>query len=167
MSSSSSRRALEPEPCFRVIRASPISPSVENVTPSFVIVILTLSPTFDKSRQMRANSLEDNFTTASYSVSGIPKCSVSMSISLRSNSPMRSELEPSKTRCRLSALSALRMFKISLLLALRKTLLRLAMAMPMLIGRSQRYSSKPSARSSTAERATCELSIACRRCEMS
>lgn len=45
-----------------------------------------VSPMVERSRQIRRNSELGIFTTALYSVSGIPRCSLSMSMSLSSKS---------------------------------------------------------------------------------
>lgn len=47
----------------------PSSPVAENLTPSLAQEIMTASPIWDRSRQMRANSPEGIFTTQLYSCS--------------------------------------------------------------------------------------------------
>ena len=49
-----------------------------------------VSPMDDRSLTIRWNSPAGSFTVASYSASGMPRCSLSMSISFRSNSLSRS-----------------------------------------------------------------------------
>ena len=55
----------------------PRSPLAENRAPSFVQQIMTESPRILKSRQILLNSALGILITHAYSVSGIPKCSVS------------------------------------------------------------------------------------------
>jgi hypothetical protein len=76
--------------CRHVMLAWPISPVVANFTPSFDTEIVTVSPMELKSAQIRLNSDEGIFTVAAYSVSGMPRCSESMSISLSSKSEILS-----------------------------------------------------------------------------
>ena len=66
--------------------ASPMSPAVENLTPSLVTLMDTVSPMVAKSLQMRWNSTDGILMVTAYSVSGIPKCSLSMSMSFNSKS---------------------------------------------------------------------------------
>ena len=66
--------------------ASPMSPAVENLTLSLVTLMDTVSPMVAKSLQMRWNSTDGILMVTAYSVSGIPKCSLSMSMSFNSKS---------------------------------------------------------------------------------
>ena len=59
---------------------------VENLTESLFAEMTTDSPMVVRSRQMRMNSLEGILTTAAYSVSGMPRCSESMSINCKDRS---------------------------------------------------------------------------------
>ena len=77
--------------CLMVTLPLPPSPDTENVTPSLVALMAQVSPMVDRSRMMRWNSPEDMRTVAMYSVSGMPRCSLSMSISFMLNSEMRSD----------------------------------------------------------------------------
>ena len=74
----------------QVMFAWPMSPTVENLTPSLDTEMVTVSPMEERSRQMRWNSAEGIFTVAAYSVSGMPRCSESMSMSLSSKSEILS-----------------------------------------------------------------------------
>lgn len=103
------------ECCRRVTFALPMSPLVLNFTPSFVTEMSTarggglhqrlqqadghnnrtgeaapVSPIEERSLQMRWNSAELILMVAAYSVSGMPRCSLSMSMSLSSNSEILS-----------------------------------------------------------------------------
>ncbi|KAJ8976381.1 hypothetical protein NQ317_003236 [Molorchus minor] len=61
--------------CAIFMLALPISPEVENLTPSLVQEIRMDSPNCDKSRQILANSADGIFITQEKSVSGMPRCS--------------------------------------------------------------------------------------------
>lgn len=63
-----------------------LSPLTENFRPSFVTHIVTDSPKLLKSRHTRANSPDGIFMMALYSVSGMPTCSLSISVSFMANS---------------------------------------------------------------------------------
>lgn len=63
-----------------------LSPLTENLRPSLVTHIVTDSPKLLRFWQTRANSAEGIFIIALYSVSGIPTCSLSISISFMANS---------------------------------------------------------------------------------
>ena len=76
--------------CRHVMLACPTSPSVMKLMPSLLTDIVTVSPMEDRSRQMRANSADGILTVALCSVSGMPRCSESMSMSFSSKSDTRS-----------------------------------------------------------------------------
>lgn len=69
----------------------PMSPLTENLTPSLAAAMMTESPQVVRLVQMRWNSPEGIFTTAWYSVSGMPSVSASISSSLSSKSETLSE----------------------------------------------------------------------------
>jgi len=92
--------------CFKMMFPVPRSPDEENLIPSFVTLIEQVSPNTPRSRMMRWNSVEGRRTLHLYSVSGMPRCSESISMSLSSNSEIRSWLGDSKCRARLSVPSS-------------------------------------------------------------
>jgi len=64
----------------------PMSPSIENLTAFLGAEMVIVSPMVDRSRMMRWNSVADILIEALYSVSGMPRCSLSMSMSFISQS---------------------------------------------------------------------------------
>src|SRR5690606_23513037 len=115
-----------------------------------------------KSVQILRNSAEGMETVAPYSVSGMPRCSWSMSMSLRSYSLMRSLSLLSKTRLSTSgASSALRVGRSSFWAA-RRTLVREMRLTPRAMFLSQRQGEKASVLSIMDTRATWLLSMAWR-----
>mmetsp|Transcript_38682 Transcript_38682/g.86044 ORF Transcript_38682/g.86044 Transcript_38682/m.86044 type:complete len:233 (-) Transcript_38682:70-768(-) len=99
--------------CLRVMLAVPTSPVVENLIPSLVADISTVSPILARSRQMRWYSEDGIFASAAYSWSGIVSWSRSMDISLRSKSDIRSCFADSNMRVSVSPLSSAFMVMIS------------------------------------------------------
>eukprot|EP01139_Manchomonas_bermudensis_P011337 Amastigsp_a342613_36.p3 type:complete len:108 gc:universal Amastigsp_a342613_36:535-212(-) len=73
---------------------------------SLVTEISTTSPRVSRSRQICWNSFDDMRTTAMYSVSGMPKRSESMSVSLSSKSETRRCSAASNIRVSTSASSS-------------------------------------------------------------
>ena len=90
----------------RVTLAVPTSPEVENLMPSFVAEMSTVSPMLVRSRTMRWYSEDGILISAEYSWSGMPRCSDSMDMSFRSKSEMRSWFEDSNMSVSWSALSS-------------------------------------------------------------
>lgn len=115
-----------------------------------------------RSRQIRWNSAAGIETVAAYSVSGMARCSWSISISLMSYSLRRSVSALSNMRLTTSGESSALSVKISSFWAARRTLVKETKLMPSAMLRSHRYGEKPSAFISMETRATCELSMACR-----
>ena len=111
---------------------------------------------------MRLNSEAGMAMVAAYSVSGMPRCSWSMSMSLRSYSEILSVSELSNTRLRTSGASSALRVRMSSFWAARSTLVREVRLMPRAMLRSQRNGEKPSALSIIDTSATWLLSIACR-----
>lgn len=98
-----------------------------------------------KSVQIRLNSEEGMEIVAAYSVSGIPKCSWSMSISFKSYSLNRSLSLLSKTKFKTSGASSALIVRISSPWAARRTLVRDVRLTPRATLRSHRYGEKVSA----------------------
>lgn len=115
-----------------------------------------------KSMQILLNSADGMETVAEYSVSGIPRCSWSMSINLRSYSLNLSLSLLSKTRFNTSGASSALMVRMSSFCAARRTLVKDVRLTPSAMLRSHRYGEKPSALSIMDTSATCELSMAWR-----
>jgi hypothetical protein len=92
--------------CRIMVLPEPRSPTTENLTPSFEHEILTVSPTICRSRVMRWNSDAGILMVAVYSVSGMPRCSLSIAISRSSKSEMRSWLGLSNMKVRESESSS-------------------------------------------------------------
>ena len=111
---------------------------------------------------MRLNSDAGMLMVAAYSVSGMPRCSWSMSISLRSYSVILSVSELSNTRFRTSGASSALSVRMSSFCAARRTLVSEVRLTPSAMLRSQRNGEKPSALSIIDTSATWLLSIACR-----
>jgi hypothetical protein len=98
-----------------------------------------------KSVQILLNSEEGMVIVAAYSVSGIPKCSWSMSISFKSYSLNRSLSLLSKTKFKTSGASSALIVRISSFWAARRTLVREVKLTPRATLRSHRYGEKVSA----------------------
>ena len=114
-----------------------------------------------KSLQMRWNSAEGIEMVAAYSVSGMPRCSWSMSMSLMSYSLILSDPLLSNTRLTTSGASSALSVRRSSLCAARSTFVREPRLIPRAMLRSQRKGLKASDLSSIETRATWELSMAC------
>jgi hypothetical protein len=113
-----------------------------------------------KSMQILLNSEEGMEIVAAYSVSGIPKCSWSISISFKSYSLNRSLSLLSKTKFKTSGASSALIVRISSPCAARRTLVRDVRLTPRATLRSHRYGENVSALSIMETSATCELSMA-------
>mmetsp|Transcript_85602 Transcript_85602/g.184796 ORF Transcript_85602/g.184796 Transcript_85602/m.184796 type:complete len:254 (-) Transcript_85602:24-785(-) len=146
---------------LREIDPVPRSPEAENRIPSLVQVIVQVSPSTARSRMMRWNSAEGMRMVQLYSVSGMPRCSDSMSISFSSNSETRSCRALSNVMERESVSSAALSVTTSSLPAHLRILEKLGVFRPREVALSQRYSEKPSARIISAHRETWEESMAC------
>lgn len=114
-----------------------------------------------KSRHILCSSADGIDMVAAYSVSGMPRCSWSMSISLMSYSLSRSVSLLSNTRFTTSGASSAFKVKISSLCAHRRTLVSALRFIPSAMLRSHRNGEKHSALSIIETRATWELSMAC------
>uniref|UniRef100_A0A7C9DUG3 Uncharacterized protein n=1 Tax=Opuntia streptacantha TaxID=393608 RepID=A0A7C9DUG3_OPUST len=124
--------------CLHTMFAVPISPLVENLTPSLLTEITTVSPILLRSLHILANSADGILIIAWYSASGIPRCSLSMSISFISKSAILSWLGLSNMKVTVSLPSSALMVMISSLPAHLSILDMLARFIPMEIFLSQR-----------------------------
>ena len=86
-----------------VMFPEPISPVTENLTASFATAIVTVSPRIERSRQIFWNSPEGMVTSELYSVSGMPRCSLSITMSIISKSEIFSWLGLSNMKVTTSA----------------------------------------------------------------
>mmetsp|Transcript_24780 Transcript_24780/g.46604 ORF Transcript_24780/g.46604 Transcript_24780/m.46604 type:complete len:203 (-) Transcript_24780:19-627(-) len=138
----------------------PRSPVTENLTPSLVTAMVQVSPRTWRSVMMRLNSLEGMRMVVLYSVSGMPRWSASMSMSLSSKSLILSWFLLSNMRVKLSAESSALRVIMSVLSAHLRIFPRFWELKPREMLRSQRKWSKPSERRATAQRDTWEESMA-------
>merc|ERR1719384_443464 len=144
---------------FMVMSPAPISPLTLNLTPCFVAEMVTVSPMADRSRQMRWNSVAGISMTVSYSVSGIPSCSWSMSLSLSSKLLYLFWSIDSKMKLTTSPSLWAWMLSESLLVMHFRILLSAENWMPRHCSLSHRYCSNPLSVSCIDTNDTCELSM--------
>mmetsp|Transcript_30942 Transcript_30942/g.78974 ORF Transcript_30942/g.78974 Transcript_30942/m.78974 type:complete len:210 (-) Transcript_30942:146-775(-) len=143
-----------------VMLAVPMSPVAANLMPSLATLMLTFSPMADRSFTRRWNSAEGILTCALYSLSGMPSCSWSISISFISKSATRAWSGASNMRVSLSPSSSAFIVRVSSLPMHLSTAARLFRLRPIDLGLSQRKCSNPSALSSTEMRHTWLVSMA-------
>merc|ERR1719220_1058454 len=146
---------------FNITLPDPTSPATLNLIPSLLALICSVSPNSLRSLQIFWNSEEGNLTTTLYCCSGISMCSLSICISFKSKSAMRSSPPLSHWKPTVSAPLCQRSFKESVGPHIFRIFASESTFMPNDVGRSHLKSANADSRSSRETNATCELSIDC------
>mmetsp|Transcript_14988 Transcript_14988/g.41061 ORF Transcript_14988/g.41061 Transcript_14988/m.41061 type:complete len:252 (-) Transcript_14988:63-818(-) len=144
---------------FSITFPAPTSPCTLKVMPSLLAFTCMVSPNSFRSLQIFWNSEEGSLAVTLYCCSGISMCSLSICMSFRSKSAMRSSSPLSHWKFTVSASALHRSLRESLGPHIFRILASESTFMPRDVGRSHLNSAKADSRSNSETRATWELSM--------